>query len=54
MSEPRELRCYEYVTVEYDRVRDALRRDALGLFQRATASATPPLASVPTRTWRDG
>jgi hypothetical protein len=39
MSEPRELRCYEYVTVPYERVRDALRRDASGIFQRATASA---------------
>ena len=40
MSEPRKLHCYEYVNVEYDKVKDALVRDALGLFQRATASAT--------------
>lgn len=40
MSEPRTLHCYEYVTVEYDKVKDALGRDALGIFQRATVSAT--------------
>jgi hypothetical protein len=40
MSEPRELHCYEYVNVEYDKVRDALGRDAVGIFQRATTLAT--------------
>lgn len=40
MSEPRELHCYEYVNVEYDKVKEALARDALGIFQRATGSAT--------------
>ena len=40
MSEPRHLHCYEYVNVEYDKVKGALSHDALGLFQRATASAT--------------
>lgn len=40
MSEPRELHCYQYVNVDYDKVRDALRSDAVGIFQRATASAT--------------
>src|SRR3954466_3955422 len=39
MSEPRELRCYRYVTVPYERLRDGLRQDAAGIFQRATASA---------------
>lgn len=39
MSEPRKLHCYEYVNVEYDKVKDAFVRDALGIFQRATASA---------------
>lgn len=33
------LNCYEYVTVPYDKVRDALREDAAGLFQRATMAA---------------
>jgi hypothetical protein len=40
MSDPRELHCYQYVNVPYETVRDALQRDALGIFQRATASAT--------------
>jgi hypothetical protein len=39
MSEPRELHCYQYVTVPYERVRDGLRRDAAGIFQRATSAA---------------
>ena len=40
MSDPRELRCYQYVNVDYNRVREALRRDAIGIFGRATATAT--------------
>ncbi|HEX8951313.1 MAG TPA: hypothetical protein VF945_05685 [Polyangia bacterium] len=40
MSERRELHCYQYVTVPYEKVRDALRSDATGIFQRATVSAT--------------
>jgi hypothetical protein len=40
MSEPRRLHCYEYVNVDYAKVKDALTHDALGLFQRATVSAT--------------
>lgn len=39
MSESNAIRCYEYVTAPYERVRDALRADALGLFQRATTAA---------------
>jgi hypothetical protein len=39
MSELREVRCYDYVTVPYDRVRDLLRSDAAGIFTRATATA---------------
>jgi len=39
MSEPRQLHCYEYVTVGYDAVKTALARDAPGIFQRATAAA---------------
>lgn len=35
----RTLRCYDYVPVPYQAVRDALRRDALAIFQRATQSA---------------
>jgi hypothetical protein len=39
MSEPRELRCYQYVTVPYADVAALLQRDAAGVFERATASA---------------
>jgi hypothetical protein len=39
MSTPRELRCYQYVTLPYGRVRDALRTDAAGLFARSSSSA---------------
>src|SRR5262245_22405262 len=39
MSEAKTIRCYQYVNCPYEKVRDALRRDALGLFQRATTAA---------------
>ncbi len=39
MSESREVRCYDYVTVPYGRVRDLLHSDAAGIFARATATA---------------
>jgi hypothetical protein len=39
MSKPRTLHCYDYVPVPYPTVREALRRDALEIFQRATRSA---------------
>ena len=39
MSNPRPLRCYDYVPVPYREVREALGRDALVVFQRATLSA---------------
>jgi len=39
MAELREARCYEYVTVPYERVRELLRSDAVTIFSRATASA---------------
>jgi hypothetical protein len=35
-----EVRAYEYVNRPYDRVSEVLRLDAVGVFQRATASAT--------------
>jgi hypothetical protein len=41
-----ELHCYEYVTVPYEKVRDALRRDAAGIFQRATAAAASRATEV--------
>ena len=40
MSESHAIRCYEYVNAPYERVRDALRADTLGLFQHATTAAT--------------
>lgn len=40
MAESREVRCYDYVSAPYERVRDLLRRDAAGIFSRATATAT--------------
>jgi hypothetical protein len=46
MSEARELHCYEYVNVPYDKVRAALERDAVGIFQRATSSATSRAEAV--------
>jgi hypothetical protein len=39
MSEPREVRCYDYVTVPYERVFALLRLDAVTIFSRATADA---------------
>ena len=39
MSEPRELHAYDYVALTYQRVRDAMRADAVGIFQRATQIA---------------
>lgn len=39
MSKTRELRCYDYVNHPYDKVRDALRQDALAVFQAATKGA---------------
>ena len=39
MSEPHRLHCYDYVNHPYTAVRDALRTDPIGIFQRATTSA---------------
>jgi ribosome-associated toxin RatA of RatAB toxin-antitoxin module len=47
-NEPREVRCYDYVNHPYERVRDALRRDALTVFQSATKSAVTRAESVAT------
>jgi hypothetical protein len=51
MSEPRELRCYEYVNVAYDKVRQALEHDAAGIFERASASATARARDLSTTLW---
>ncbi|HEY8090766.1 MAG TPA: hypothetical protein VIF09_23050 [Polyangiaceae bacterium] len=39
MSEPRKLRCYQYVNRPYGAVRELLRERPLEVFQRATTSA---------------
>jgi hypothetical protein len=39
MSDSREVRCYDYVTVPYGRVRELLHSDAAGIFARATSTA---------------
>jgi hypothetical protein len=39
MGKGREIRCYDYVNHPYERVRDALRQDALTVFQSATKAA---------------
>ena len=40
------IRCYEYVTCPYEKVSGALRRDALGVFQRATTAAATRAKSL--------
>jgi hypothetical protein len=40
MSEPRTLRCYQYVNRPYERVRPALRDRGLDIFRHATSSAS--------------
>jgi len=39
VSQPKELRSYDYATMPYEEVRAILRADALSLFQRATLTA---------------
>jgi hypothetical protein len=51
MSDGRELHCYQYVTVPYDKVRDALTRDAAGIFQRATTTATSRAEELVATLW---
>jgi hypothetical protein len=41
-----EIRCYDYVNHPYERVRDALRQNALTVFQSATKTATSRAQSV--------
>ena len=42
----REIRCYDYVNYPYERVRDALRYEALTVFRSATISAVSRARSV--------
>jgi hypothetical protein len=46
MSKGREIRCYDYVNHPYERVRDALRQDALTVFQSATKAAASRAQSI--------
>ena len=46
MSTGREIRCYDYVNHSYERVRDALRHDAIAIFQAATKAAASRAQSV--------
>jgi hypothetical protein len=46
MSKGSEIRCYDYVNHPYEQVRDALKRDAAGVFQSATKAATSRAQSV--------
>jgi hypothetical protein len=46
MSEPRKLRCYQYVNRPHERVRDLLRQQPLALLQRATNSAAARATSL--------
>lgn len=40
MSEGRAVRCYDYVPVQYERVRNQLHSDGIAIFSRATALLT--------------
>jgi hypothetical protein len=46
MSTGREINFYDYVNHPYERVRDALRKDALSVFQSATKAAASRAQSV--------
>lgn len=46
MSKGLEIRCFDYVNHPYDRVRDALRQNALTVFQSATRAAASRAESV--------
>jgi hypothetical protein len=39
MPESRQVRCYDYVPVHFERVRDLLRSDGVAIFSRATTTA---------------
>lgn len=46
MVKGRKIRCYDYVNHPYERVRDALRQNALIVFQTATKTAASRAQSV--------
>jgi hypothetical protein len=46
MSKGREIRCYDYVNLPYEQVRDALSKDPLRVFQAATKAAATRAQSI--------
>jgi hypothetical protein len=46
MAKGREIRFYDYVNHPYERVRDALKQDALSIFQSATKAAASRARTV--------
>jgi hypothetical protein len=48
MNKLREIRCYDYVNHPYEQVRDALKQDALTVFQSATKAAASRAQSIAT------
>jgi hypothetical protein len=46
MIKGREIRCYDYVNHPYERVRDALSKDAVTVFQSATKTAASRAQTV--------
>jgi hypothetical protein len=46
MNKTQQIRCYDYVNHPYERVRDALRDDALAVFQSATKAAAYRVQSI--------
>jgi hypothetical protein len=46
MSKGREIRCYDYVNHPYERVRDALRQDALIVFPNAGSNFRNAIAKT--------
>ncbi|HKW87223.1 MAG TPA: hypothetical protein VJN21_00545 [Candidatus Acidoferrales bacterium] len=46
MGKGREIRCFDYVNHPYERVRDALRQNALSVFQSATKAAASRAETV--------
>jgi hypothetical protein len=48
MSKPHPLRCYQYVTRPYDRVREILRAHSLDILRAATASAAQRATTLTT------
>lgn len=46
MSKGLQIRCYDYVNHPYEKVRDALRQDAINVFQAGTKAAASRAQSV--------